>query len=142
MESEPLPIFVGVEKACELLAIRKSHLYQMTKKGELWIMGDADAHTVLQSIYLDPEAPQANRLKAASAALPVEKPKLMSVGAPLELTAVVVPLTERLEQRRARQDHVPEECGIIQAQRWPLQQGLGAGSRAAATAMATTSTDS
>ena len=38
-----------------------------------------DAHGVLKSIYLDPDAPQGNRIKAASAALPVEKPKLMSV---------------------------------------------------------------
>jgi hypothetical protein len=47
-----------------------------------WIMGDADAHTTLQSIYLDPNASQGNRIKAASAALPVEKPKLGSILPP------------------------------------------------------------
>jgi hypothetical protein len=50
-----------------------------------WIMGSADAHTTLQSIYLDPSATQTNRIKAASAALPVEKPKLMSVVPPMEM---------------------------------------------------------
>jgi len=36
MQSETLPILVGVEKACELLAIRKSHLYQMIAEAKLW----------------------------------------------------------------------------------------------------------
>ena len=38
-----------------------------------------DAHGVLKSIYLDPDAPQGNRIKAAAASLPVEKPRLLSV---------------------------------------------------------------
>jgi hypothetical protein len=72
-----------------------------------WILGDADAHTTLQSIYLDPDAPQANRIKAASAALPVEKPKLTSVAPPLELTAIeLVPLPELLMARTERQNQL------------------------------------
>jgi hypothetical protein len=43
------------------------------------LRADADAHGVLKSIYLDPDAPQSLRVKAASSALPVEKPRLMSV---------------------------------------------------------------
>ena len=68
-----------------------------------WINGDADAHTTLQAIYLDPNASQVNRIKAAAASLPFEKPKLMSEPAPLELK-VVQPLKELLESRRARQE--------------------------------------
>jgi hypothetical protein len=39
----------------------------------------ADAHTVLQSLYRNRELPEGNRIKAASAALPVEKPRLHSI---------------------------------------------------------------
>ena len=67
-----------------------------------WILGDADAHTILQSVYLDPVASQGNRIKAAAASLPFERPKLTSVEPPLKLTAVVVPLKELLEIRRER----------------------------------------
>jgi hypothetical protein len=72
-----------------------------------WIQGDLDAHTVLQSIYLDPSTSQGNRIKAAAASLPFERPKLTSVPPPLELTAVeIVPLKDLLAQRRERQSRL------------------------------------
>jgi hypothetical protein len=43
------------------------------------LVAACDAHGVLKSIYLDPNASQTNRFKAAAASLPVEKPKLLSV---------------------------------------------------------------
>jgi hypothetical protein len=67
-----------------------------------WIMGDADAHTTLQSIYLDPNAPQGNRIKAANAAIPFEKGKRLSEPA-FELRAELIPLKDLLAARRARQ---------------------------------------
>jgi hypothetical protein len=39
----------------------------------------ADAHSVLKEIYLNPNASESNRVKAASASLPVENPRLLSV---------------------------------------------------------------
>jgi hypothetical protein len=44
-----------------------------------------DAHGTLQSIYRNPASPEGNRIKAAAASLPHEKPKLLSVGPPIEL---------------------------------------------------------
>jgi hypothetical protein len=41
-----------------------------------WIMGDADALTILQSVYQNPGSPEGNRIKAAASALPFERPKL------------------------------------------------------------------
>src|SRR5262249_12947733 len=64
-----------------------------------WIMGDADAHTCLQAVYNDPNASQGNRVKAASAALPFERPKL-SAEPPL-IRFNVIPLPQLLEERRA-----------------------------------------
>jgi hypothetical protein len=69
-----------------------------------WIMGDADAHTVLQSVYTNPASSEANRVKAAAASLPFEKPKLTSVPPCLELRAESVPLKDLLASRRARQE--------------------------------------
>ena len=41
-----------------------------------WIMGDADALTCLQSVYNNPASSEGNRIKAATGALPFERPKL------------------------------------------------------------------
>ena len=49
------------------------------------LMSQADAHTTLRSIYSNPASPEGNRIKAAAAALPVEKPKLLSVVPPIEM---------------------------------------------------------
>jgi hypothetical protein len=69
-----------------------------------WIMGDADAHTVLQSVYNNPASSEGNRIKAAAASLPFEKPKLTAVERCLELRAESLPLKELLERRKARQE--------------------------------------
>jgi hypothetical protein len=41
-----------------------------------WIMGDKDALTCLQSVYNDPNVGEANRIKAAAAAIAFERAKL------------------------------------------------------------------
>lgn len=61
-----------------------------------WVMGDADALTVLQRVYLNPDEPAANRIKAAAAAIGYEKPKLAAT------TTVVVDFAERVRQARLR----------------------------------------
>jgi hypothetical protein len=71
-----------------------------------WIMGDADAHTCLQAVYNDPAASQANRVKAAAASLPFEKPKLTSVPPCLELRAESLSIKDLLAARIARQERV------------------------------------
>jgi hypothetical protein len=65
------------------------------------------AHQTLRQIYSDETQPTGHRIKAAIGSLPHETPKLMSVPPPLELTAEpVVPLTELVEARRARQNQL------------------------------------
>jgi hypothetical protein len=71
-----------------------------------WIMGDADAHTCLQAVYNNPASSEANRVKAAAASLPFEKPKLTPVGPCLELRAESVPLKDLLASRKARQERL------------------------------------
>jgi hypothetical protein len=41
-----------------------------------WINGDRDALTCLQSVYNDPKASEANRIKAAASGVRFERPKL------------------------------------------------------------------
>jgi hypothetical protein len=43
------------------------------------LKADADAHATLRAIYTDPDAPRSDRIKAATASLPHEKPKFGSV---------------------------------------------------------------
>jgi hypothetical protein len=67
----------------------------------------SDALSVCQSIYNDPDAPLAIRIKAAGLALPHETPKLQSVPAPLELTAEPVEcLADVVNRERARMDRL------------------------------------
>ena len=47
----------------------------------------AGAHGVLKAIYGNPDEPTGHRIKAATAALPHETPKLMPERAPLDLVA-------------------------------------------------------
>jgi hypothetical protein len=68
------------------------------------LRSEADAHTVLRSIYSDPDAPQTNRIKAAAASLAHEKPRLQPVPPPLDLVAEPVEdLATLVTKRRARQ---------------------------------------
>jgi hypothetical protein len=71
-----------------------------------------NAHAVLREVYNDPTASPNVRVKAASAALPHEKPRLQPVPQPLDLVGeeVVEPLAELVHRRRRRQnaiEHLP-----------------------------------
>ena len=61
-----------------------------------WINGDHDALHCLQSIYNSPHADQGSRIKAASAAIGYERPKL-TLGVQISGPSV---LGERLDQTR------------------------------------------
>src|SRR6516162_7601893 len=70
----------------------------------------AGAHGVLKEIYLDPDAPQGNRIKAAQAALPHETPRLTPVPPPLDLVAEEIePLADLIARQRARVDRMQLE---------------------------------
>ena len=65
---------------------------------------------MLKEIYLDPNAPQGNRIKAAQAALPHETPRLNPVPPPLELTAEPIePLADVVRRQRARVERMIAE---------------------------------
>ena len=66
----------------------------------------AGAHGVLKEIYLDPDAPQGNRIKAAQAALNVEKPRLAMTAyvGKQQTEEVIIPLADLIRRRRARAD--------------------------------------
>jgi hypothetical protein len=65
--------------------------------------GADDAHSTLRRLYLDEAQNPGHRIRAAQAALNVEKPSLKPQPAPLELTAEpVIPLADLIRRRRAR----------------------------------------
>jgi hypothetical protein len=75
----------------------------------------AGAHGVLKEIYLDPDAPQGNRIKAAQAALPHETPRLTPVPPPLDLVAEEYePLADVIARQRARCDRMQREARDIE----------------------------
>jgi len=72
--------------------------------------GADDAHSTLRRLYLDETQPSTTRVRAAQAALNVEKPRLESVPPPLELTAEPIePLADVVRRQRARADRMLRE---------------------------------
>lgn len=61
-----------------------------------WIMGDKDALTTLQGVYLDPKESPGNRIKAAASAIGYERPKMMATN------LVLVDFRERVRQARLK----------------------------------------
>jgi hypothetical protein len=61
-----------------------------------WVTTDSDALACLQAVYQNPQSPEGNRIKAATAALPFERPKL-SVQVSVQGPAV---LGDRLDAAR------------------------------------------
>jgi hypothetical protein len=63
----------------------------------------ADAYTALRAVYIDPSASQSNKVKAAAAAIPYERPKILPVPPVLELSGEEIePLAVVVERQRAR----------------------------------------
>jgi hypothetical protein len=80
----------------EVLRAQVAELQAEVRQLVDWVMGDRDALVCLQSIYNDPSAPENSRIKAASAAIGYERPKL-TFGVQISGPAV---LGERLDQGR------------------------------------------
>jgi hypothetical protein len=79
------------------------------------LRSESDAHTVLKEIYSNPDAPQANRIKAAAASLAHEKPRLMPQPAPLDLPCEEIePLAVVVDRQRKRADAMQREARNIQ----------------------------
>jgi len=62
-----------------------------------WIQGDSDALTCLQTIYNSSTASEANKVKAAAAAIGYERPKMTGAT-----NLVVVDFRERVRQARLK----------------------------------------
>src|SRR6516225_4140211 len=88
-----------------LLKLQTAKIEELAAENEQLKAG-LGAHEVLQSIYRNPAACEGNRIKAAQAALNVEKPRLaMTAYVGKDATKeVVIPLAELVAKRRARQD--------------------------------------
>ena len=75
-----------------------------------WINGDSDALTCLQAVYNDKDASEGNRIKAASAAIGFERPKMTPTN------LVVLDFRERVRQARLKAplvepkviEHIPD----------------------------------
>jgi hypothetical protein len=61
-----------------------------------WIQGDSDALTCLQTIYNSSTASEANKVKAAAAAIGYERPKMTPTN------LVVIDFRERVRQARLK----------------------------------------
>jgi hypothetical protein len=71
------------------------------------LRSEGGAHAALKDVYLDRDLPEALRVKAATAALALETPRLMPVQQiAMKAGEPVVPLAELVTARRARQDEL------------------------------------
>src|SRR6516162_9877735 len=88
-----------------LLKLQMAKIEELAEENER-LRSAAGAHDVLKEIYLDPDAPQGNRIKAAQAALNVEKPRLAMTAyvGKQQTEEVIIPLADLVAKRRARQD--------------------------------------
>ena len=74
------------------------------------LRSEAGAHDVLRNIYADNSQPATVRVRAAQAALNVEKPRLQPQPPPLELTAEVIePLAVVVARQRARLERMARD---------------------------------
>jgi hypothetical protein len=67
-----------LDEAAYIIRLQTARIAELEAENER-LKSSLDAHGTLRLIYSNPNSPEGNRIKAAAAALPVEKPKLMSV---------------------------------------------------------------
>ena len=75
-----------LDEAAYIIRLQTARIEELTAENER-LRSAAGAHGVLKAIYGNPDQPTGHRIKAATAALPHEVPKLMPERAPLELQA-------------------------------------------------------
>jgi hypothetical protein len=95
-QTDPRQYIDRLEYALRAQMAKIDELRAENKRLVDWIMGDADALTCLQAVYNNPASSEGNRIKAAAASLPFERPKL-SVSVSVRGSAV---LGERLDQAK------------------------------------------
>jgi hypothetical protein len=80
------------------------------------LRSEGGAYAALREVFLNRDMPEALRVKAATAALPHEKPRLMPERAPLDLTAEEPPepLAVVVERQRKRADALQREARDIE----------------------------
>jgi hypothetical protein len=93
--------FAEYEYTIKLLTAKLQELAEENER-----LRTCDAHGTLKSIYLNPDAAEGNRIKAAQAALNVEKPRLTMTAyvGKQQTEEVIIPLADLIRRRRARAD--------------------------------------
>jgi hypothetical protein len=101
----PLSIKAKLAEYEYIIKLQMAKLEELAQENER-LRTEGGAHAALKDVYLNPNSSEGNKIKAAAASLPFERPKLMSERAPLELAAEeeIIPLAQLVEQRRARQN--------------------------------------
>jgi hypothetical protein len=75
-QMNPMQYIERLEYACRAQIDKINELRAENQRLIAWILGDADALTCLQAVYNNPASSEGNRIKAAAASLPFERPKL------------------------------------------------------------------
>jgi hypothetical protein len=105
--AKPVSIKAKLEKYEYLIKLQMAKIEELAQENAA--LKEGTAHGTLRQIYNDPHTSQANRIRAAQAALACEQPRLMPVQQ-LELKAQeeppVQPLSELVAERRARMDRI------------------------------------
>jgi hypothetical protein len=94
--SQLLDVIKRQNAGLEQLIAERDKLRQEVDALVGWANGDQDALSCLQRLYSDPSASQANRIRAASAAIAFERSK------PASVSAVIVDFGEQLKAARLK----------------------------------------
>jgi hypothetical protein len=104
--AKPVSIKAKLAKYEYLIKLQMAKIEELAQENAQ--LKEGTAHGTLRQIYNDPRTSQANRIRAAQAALACEQPRLMPVQQ-LELKAQEEPvqdLNELVAERRARQNRL------------------------------------
>jgi hypothetical protein len=95
-----------LDQAAAIIRMQTARIEELTAENERLRSTTGGAHATLRLIYSDPSAPRSDRIKAASASLPHETPKLMPERQVLDLKPVEPreTLGQICERRLARAD--------------------------------------
>ena len=107
MDVQPQTDLKAYAERLEVLCCAQADEITKLREENERLRAEGGAAAALRDVYLNPNSSEGNKVKAAAASLPFERPKLMPERAPIDATCEVVePLADVVSRQRARADRM------------------------------------